>query len=73
MYFEVKFRFTEKKYVRDTEKMTFFIPWFMEIESGEIRYRREWIPFVPGAIMENGRLVIHNSMGNFAEAEKDKK
>ena len=42
----------------------------MEIESGEIRYRREWIPFVPGAIMENGRLVIHNSMGNFAEAEK---
>ena len=30
-------------------------------------------PFVPGAIMKNGRLVIHNSMGNFAEAEKDKK
>ena len=27
-------------------------------------------PFVPGAIMKNGRLVIHNSMGNFAEAEK---
>ena len=30
-------------------------------------------PFVPGAIMENGRLVIHNSRGNIAEAEKDKK
>ena len=26
--------------------------------------------FVPSAIMKNGRLVIHNSMGNFAEAEK---
>ena len=27
-------------------------------------------PFVHSAIMKNGRLVIHNSMGNFAEAEK---
>lgn len=27
-------------------------------------------PFVPSAIMKNGRLVIHNSMGNVAEAEK---
>ena len=27
-------------------------------------------PFVPGAIMKNGRLVIHNSMGNFVETIK---
>ena len=42
----------------------------MEIESGERSGMGGTDPLVPGAIMEYGRQVIHNSMGNFVETEK---
>lgn len=50
--------------------MTFFISLICGIESGERAGIEGANLHVPCVIKENGRLVIHSSMGNFVEAIK---